>query len=122
MTLVEFLVLTLAVFRLARLVIEDTITEPLRTWILGRWPGEDVKYEDTDYVKGGTVRVGTDLYAAEPTKAGNRIAKLLGCPWCVSPYLAAVVVGAFYLWPVPTFWLALVAAISAVVGLLSSAE
>lgn len=121
MTFVEFLILTLATFRLARLVIEDTITQPVRTWILGRWPGEDVKYDEGDYVKGGTVKVGVDLYAAEPTSVGNKVAKLLSCYWCASPYIAAVLVVLYWQFPEVMFWLLLVAAVSggaSIVGIL----
>lgn len=121
MTLVEFLVLTLAVFRLARLVIEDTITEPIRTAIMSHWPGKDVKYEEGDKVRGGTFRIGADLYAAEPTAAGDKIAKLLSCYWCAVPYLAAVTVVLFWRFPGPVFWLAAVAAISgaaSIIGIL----
>lgn len=118
MTFVEFLILTLAVFRLARLVIEDTITEPLRTWILSRWPGADVKYDEGDVVRGGTIRVGTDLYAAEPTKTGDKIAKLLSCYWCLSSWLAGLVVLFYWRWREVGFWLLLVAAVSGLASII----
>lgn len=121
MSFVEFLILTLAVFRLARLVIEDTITEPLRTAVLSRWPGQDVEYEAGDKVRGGVFQIDGKLYAQEPTATGNKVAKLLGCYWCASPYIAAVVVLGFWLWPGPVLWLASVAAVAglaAIVGVL----
>lgn len=113
MSFVEFLILTLAVFRLARLVIEDTITERVRTALLSQWPGEDVKYDAGDKVRGGTVRVDGDLYAAEPTAVGNKVAKLLSCYWCTSFWVALALTVAWYLWPQATFWVALPFALSA---------
>lgn len=121
MSFTEFLILTLAVFRLARLVIEDTITEPIRTRILSRWPGQNVEYEPGDKVKGGTFQIDGKLYAQEPTAAGNKVAKLLSCYWCAVPYIAAVVVVGWWRWPGVVFWLALVAAVSgaaSIVGIL----
>jgi hypothetical protein len=120
-TFVEFLILTLAVFRLARLVIEDTITEPLRSLILSHWPGQDVEYEPGDQVRGGTFQLEGKLYAQEPTKTGDKVAKLLSCYWCAVPYIAAVTVFLYWRFPGPVFWLALVAAVSggaSIIGIL----
>lgn len=118
MTFVEFLVLTLAVFRLARLVIEDTITEPLRTAILSNWPGRNVEYEPGDKVRGGTFQLEGKLYAQEPTATGDKIAELLSCYWCAAPWIAGPLVLAFWLWPGPVFWLAAVAAIAGLAGII----
>ena len=76
----------------------------------------DVKYDEDDYVKGGTVRVGTELYAAEPTSAGDKAAKLLGCyvPWisCLLADRRGVLAVACVV-----FWLALIGAMSSLVGI-----
>lgn len=117
MSLVEFLVLTLAVFRLARLVIFDTIAEPFRDFFLTRWPGQDVEYDPDDKVRGGTFLLEGKLYAQEPTVVGDRIAKLLSCVWCAGFWLSLIVVAAYAIAPVQTFWAALVLAVSGLAGI-----
>lgn len=119
MTFVEFLILTLAVFRLARLVIEDTITEPLRSAVLSHWPGQDVEYEAGDKVRGGVFQIDGKLYAQEPTATGNKIAKLLGCYACSGFWLALAVSVGWYFSPSVTFWVMLPFALSGAVWVIA---
>jgi hypothetical protein len=118
MTLAELIILALAVYRLTRLVIDDTISQPVRSWILSHWPGREVSYDATDKVRGGTFMLNGVLYAVEPTVTGDRLAKLLSCYWCASPWIALIVTVAFWLWPF-TVWLLLPFTLSAVTGLLA---
>jgi hypothetical protein len=120
-TALHFVVLVLAVFRISRLVIEDTITDPIRSAVLSRWPGKDVEYEPGDKVTGGTVPLDGKLYAQEPTWLGDRIAKLISCYWCFAAYPALLLVVTYALWPTQTVWFALpwaVAAGASVIGIL----
>jgi len=93
----------LAVFRLTRLVIADTITAGLRERLFGSRPGV------TRDMGGERIVV-----AAHP-----RLAAFLTCPWCVSPYVAAVVVACQALAAAVWIYPACVLAFSAVAGLLS---
>lgn len=119
MTATVFWILALASFRLTRLVIEDTIADPIRTAILSRWPGSDVKYDEDDPVRGGTIRVGTDLYAAEPTSVGNKVAKLLSCYACAGFWVSLLVAGFYFFWPTPTFWVMVPFALSGAVWIIA---
>lgn len=75
----------LAVFRLTHLIVDDTITHPLRARLAER----------------------------------RLLGELVTCPWCVSPYLAAIVVVLQTLAPRPCLYAAAVLAFSAVAGILS---
>jgi hypothetical protein len=116
-TFLDLVVLILAVFRISRLVIEDTITQPVRDWLLGRWPGRHVEYDPGDQVRGGTVSIGGELYAAEPTWVGDRIAKLISCYWCTGFWVALALVVAYAAWPKPTLWVAFPFAVAAGAGI-----
>lgn len=93
----------LAVYRLTRLVVADTITARAREAIAGRRPGHSRDLSGMRIV-----------VVARP-----RLAALISCPWCVSPYLAAVVVVCQAL--IPALWIypAAVLAFSAAAGLIS---
>lgn len=89
-TLLELVILGLAVFRVDRLIREDTITESLR--------------ERTVYRLSET----------------SRLRELLSCGWCLSIWLGAAAVGSFILWPVVVIWLAFALAVSAISGLIAT--
>jgi hypothetical protein len=67
---VNFLIDTLATIRLTRLVIDDTITEPLR-----------------DRAMDALIRTGEEHPELQPIT--EKLEYLLSCPWCVSVYAAA---------------------------------
>lgn len=83
-----------AVFRLTRLVCSDTITYPLRRRAL-RWAARRSERLDTT------------------------ITDFLGCPWCVSPWIAVVVVILAYYVPTPWVYVAYVLTASAVAGIVA---
>ena len=97
----------LAVHRIARLIVADTILDPPRAWLLSRWPGADTEFTaeavaitdqgepivdmgDPDGRRGAPlVRMDTDTWiAANPRWFG----RWLECVWCVSVWVAPVVV------------------------------
>jgi Protein of unknown function (DUF1360) len=93
------LVDSLAVFRLTVLVVKDSITAPVRAWLVGRVPA--------------TVPSGGLAMVKRP-----KLAEFLGCPWCVSPSLALGMLAAQEWLPYAN-WVITVLALSAVAGLLS---
>ena len=84
------LILALAAFRVTRLVIEDSILDPIRNRTIYVWP---------DHGIGGWMK---DLFS---------------CPWCIGFWISVDWSVSFYFWPTTTWWVALPFAISAVVGL-----
>ncbi len=86
------LVNALAVHRLTKLVIDDKITEPIRDWFFDRWNPQD-----------------SWTY-------------LFTCPWCVSIWAGAfAVLGVYFFWVV-WFPVALILALSSIVGLITTLE
>lgn len=94
---------SLAVARITRLVVADTITAPVRERLTGRRPGV------TRDIGGERLMV-----AARP-----RVALFLTCPWCVSPYVATGVVMAQALIPQACLYVTAVAAFSLIAGLIA---
>jgi hypothetical protein len=87
---VELVILILGVYRLTRLVVQDTILEPVRDWIWNRW----------GYDRG--------------------IGYLISCYWCTSFWFASLVVILYTIVSVPTLAAMLVLAISAAVGIIAA--
>lgn len=114
----QVLVLALAAFRLSRLLIEDTITQPLRSWIFSRWPAQDVEYEAGDRVRGGTFQMAGKLYASNPTWTGDRLAMLLGCYACTGFWVSLILTVIWWLW-VNVIWFLFPFALSTVVWFLA---
>lgn len=96
----------LAVFRLARLVAIDDITEGLRQRLGRPWV---------------VVTVGdATVHGDQPeTGARYRAWRLVTCPWCISMWIAAVVVAFEAFWPDVWIYPAMVLAFSAVAGILA---
>lgn len=121
------IILALATFRIARLIVADTIFDAPRSWFLSRWPGADTEFEATavelndqglpiidlgDGTGRPLVRIETDTWvAANPTWPG----KLLECVWCVSVWVGAGVV-ALHVWWDWFQYPAMMLAFSAVAG------
>lgn len=93
----------LAVFRLTHLIINDSITAPVRDRLIGR------AYGRSRDIQGHL----------PPIAARPRMAEFLTCPWCVSPWIAAGVVLLQALAPAVCLIVCAVLAFSAVAGLLS---
>lgn len=90
-TLLEFVVLALACFRLTRLVTTDTIFNPLRERFWRRFP-------------------------PETTKLGY----LSTCDWCTSVWVGSLLAGSGTIFPTATTLIALPFALSAVAGTLAA--
>lgn len=110
------LLLLLAVAATARatlLITEDTITEPLRDWVAAHRPARQF-----DLIEDPAT--GEQIQVARP----DRLVYLLGCPWCMSVWVGAVVAALTYWcgrsWPVQIGLIALTA--SLVTGLLAQVK
>lgn len=121
MTLVEFTLLALAAFRVSRVIISDTIFDPVRDWLLTNFPGTDVKYDDKDRhrVKGGTLEINGSFYAKTPTVVGDRIAKLVGCYACTGFWVSLVFAVFFYVAETAALVVSVPLALSSVVWFLA---
>ncbi len=89
-TITELIVLALATYRLCRLIIEDAVTERLRTAIWSR------------------------------QNASQGIGYLITCYWCTGFWVASLLVLMFIIVPVPTMAAALVLALSALAGIVAA--
>jgi len=91
----EFFILTLAVFRLQRLLVYDTVSQWIRDFFL-------ITREDHDKATGVT-------YVIRAKHQGGMMrlfADLLSCPWCVGVWAAAATVITYYMFPWTwPFWL-----------------
>lgn len=91
--MVEFLVLSLAVFRLTRLFVQDSIFDGLRSKFWERFPPES-----------------------------SKLGYFSTCSWCLGFWLSLGVYFCYTIVPLQTLWVAYVFALSAVVGLLTAFE
>jgi hypothetical protein len=100
LTLVDFVLITLATWRLTRLFLHDTITKFFREQFM-------------DIVKVGRV------FQLEKPKFGPRrtLADLLSCPWCFSVWAAAMVIFFYLITPYAVYPI-IILAISAVASFL----
>ena len=90
LTTPDLALLSLATYRLTRLAIEDELTEPVRTKLLNS------------------------------LRNHPKLSYLLSCPWCISPYAAALLLAIRAIHP-PTYrTLATILSASTVTGLLYS--
>lgn len=100
--ILTFIVAILATFRVTSLIVEDTITEPLREFWWRRFPTSGFHYErwrvtqdETQKQNNGTVRswpftrrvdhVGGMWVSLKSYKLGE----LIECPYCISVWVAA---------------------------------
>ena len=93
LSLLNFIILGLATFRVSRLITEDYLTVPLREKIWNRFP-------------------------PETTKTGY----FISCPWCVSFWVGSVFIFWYTISPVSASFIAVIFALSAVAGLLAAYE
>ncbi len=104
LTIIDFLLLTLATWRITRLFVYDTITKFFREqfWDL--------------------VKVGKSFELEKPKFGPRRtLADLLSCPWCVSTWAAASLIFFYLLTPYAVFPV-LILALSAVAAFLQLAS
>lgn len=89
----EFVVLSLAVFRVTKFFISDFLISGLRDRFWGKFPPESTK-----------------------------LGYLTTCPWCLGFWVSLVFYSCYTIVPVLSLWVASVLALSAVVGLLSALD
>lgn len=95
-TFFVFLLLTVVVARVTRLIVEDAILNEPRQWLLRKiwmWRKADDVHESS----------------WTPPYLRRKIHYLLTCPWCSSLYVSAGAIGLTYLFtdvslPLPVFW------------------
>lgn len=88
--LAHVVILALAVYRISRLIIEDTVLENAREWVWKRH------------------------------RSDQGIGYLITCYWCTSFWVSSLVVLAYIIVPVPTIAACLVMALSAITGLIAA--
>jgi hypothetical protein len=89
-SIIEFIVLALATYRLTRLIIEDKVMDWLRERIWSRFPPD------------------------------KRLGYLITCYWCLGFWFASLVVLAYIIVPVPTMVFSVILAVSALVGIVAA--
>ena len=100
--LFHFILLTLASFRLTRLIVYDKIVEFMRNPFLQ----EIIEQDDT----------GQEIIYSIPKEKGIRrfIGELISCHWCTGVWASAFLVALYLLYPSIAFILILILSISAV--------
>lgn len=102
MTWLTLALLSLAAFRVYRLIADDTILDRPRAWLL---------------------RIPRDWAAGRPVPRAYRphLADFITCPWCLGFWVAVAWWGCWKLWPHATVLVAVPFAISTVVGAIAHA-
>jgi hypothetical protein len=92
--IIQLLLVSLATFRLTRLVTQDTITYSIREWILLRFPGDDQNYtwQTRDKAHSWWKRDGfIGRSAGQEWRKPTFIGRLISCDYCISVWLAPAV-------------------------------
>lgn len=128
----DLLILALAVSRLSRLIVSDSITEKLRNWIWYRLPASDTEFGDSEVKVDGKDTLGNQIgvlhktgvhvfrtrtawYATQPRMIGN----LISCPWCAGFWVAIAVWAGYWFYP-ETVIFTVPFALSEITGLLNA--
>ena len=147
MNSLELLILALGGSRFTRLVVHDSITESLRTWLWYRYPASDTQFGDSEVHASGKVvdpnqpphsRTISD-YTAKPSGVigllntgvevfrdvdawyalrPRFIGNVVSCHWCFGLWVGIIAAAGYWLYPDLT-WFALPFALSEVTGLLN---
>lgn len=127
---ITFVILSLATYRLTRLVTTDDFPPVLkaREWILNRWPSDDTEWRESAIEEVKVEIVELPRHPDIPASRWERtwipmephwLGKLITCAWCASMWIGGLVVALHFL--VPAFWyLSYVLAFSAVTGWITS--
>lgn len=89
-TVLTFIILALAAYRLTHVITTDAIADGFREWVWSKYPPE------------------------------TKIGYLITCNWCTGLWVSVLFVAGILLLPQMTFVVSLVLAISAAIGLLSA--
>lgn len=126
----QLIVVTLCVARLCRLVIVDDFPpiQALRTRLLSRFPTADTEFGDSEIqsqsndalgYRIGLLRNGHEVFSSGEgwyATRTYRITELLTCPWCLSFWVALIVLVGWWFYPDPVFYASLPFAVSWIVG------
>lgn len=96
-----------AVYRLTKLVVDDALTQALREKLI---EASSRRLDRSNVVR---------IYGSDVADAGGPVAYLVGCPWCASVWIAAGVVIARRVFPLPWGLAARGLSMSAITGWLS---
>lgn len=103
---IQLIILLLGISRLVLIAVRDDIFKPIRNFVFKHSPAETTSaYSDETGA----------LYDKKPGWWGQ----VFDCPDCMGPYVATLVVIAFYFHPVITSWLLLPFAASMTVSLIA---
>ncbi|MFK9095470.1 DUF1360 domain-containing protein [Bacillus salipaludis] len=105
-TFLNLLILSLATFRLTRLLVFDKITEFIRNPFF-----DEIKEENED----GEMEV---YYLPKKTGVKKFFGELLSCYWCSSIWAAALIVALFYLSPAISVPILLILAVAGIASIL----
>lgn len=131
MNWLELVVVALAASRLTRLVVHDSITDPVRRFIWRRWPGALTSFGASDVKTNGKDALGREVgyingsldafkaddgywYAQRPRFIGS----LIECHWCTGIWVGVGVFAVWWFYPVVVPYLAALA-VAEVVGKLN---
>lgn len=119
--MLTFLVVSLAAFRITRIITLDTITEGPREWLLLRFPPdpEHARLHPKKFTINGKATTAWMPDGRVPDRKVSKFGVLLSCPWCVgfwvSGALVAVVANLTSIELPVVWWFA----VAAVVGLIA---
>jgi hypothetical protein len=146
LSFMALIVLSLAAFRVTRLITRDSITEPLRYRLHDRWPyaGLYVTREGRTsrrffhwlvtfrWIKGKPAEL-KNRYKSMPATTGgeaerwyvNRghwLGELTSCDWCTGFWVSVLAYVGWLLWPIGVLYVAMPWALAALVGIIAGHE
>lgn len=99
----QFAVVTLAAYRVWRIIARDSITEKAREVVTGVDDDHAPELADAD---------------RSPHPGRVYLSALIRCPWCSGFYVSIAAYAAWLIFPTETFWVSLPLAISAALGII----
>ncbi len=98
----QFALLSLAVFRLIRLFVYDSITQFFRDWFL------KLEYRDDGSIERSKHEFGL----------ARTVSDILSCPWCSGVWIGTPYIFMFFMFPYPMYFITIVLALTAVASML----
>lgn len=123
-----FLVLALAIYRVTRLIVADSLLEPARNWLFGRFPysGSFMDGGPEDKPKrakrAAFQNTGRGTEARWFVETGTFLGNLLHCFWCIGFWVSVVGTVVYGLFPTAGLLLSLPFTFSAITGFIASKE